>query len=104
MSGFEWALAGVAGLCALAFGVSRWDRRRWRQRQRAAQARLPVVITDPFKAAVLAHACGPCTNVQGSRRCVCAGSCGHPRCKARPVSTDLASALQRITREDGGRG
>lgn len=59
----------------------------------------PPVITDPWRAAVLARACGPCTNIPGTRTCICAGSCGHRRCKARPVSTDLATALQRITRE-----
>lgn len=84
----------VAVLCAL-------DKRDHRKRERRAA---PAPVTDPFKVLVLTHACGPCTGVQGSRRCVCAGNCGHPKCKGRPVPVDMATALRRITEEGGGRG
>jgi hypothetical protein len=69
---------------------------RHRPRARLTAAKAPP--PDPWRENMLARACGPCNDVDGTRKCICAGHCGHQRCRAGAVPWDLAGALQRITR------
>lgn len=77
-----------------------WDER---QAARNAPPRADAVYPDPPAPAPRALACGVCTAVPAAYLCRCAGNCGSPRCQAGAVIYDMASALERITRE-GRRG
>ncbi len=98
-------IGGLVVMCTgavlILFALARMDDERHRQHPTPPPA---PVITDPFKAAVLEHACGPCNNVAAARTCICAGYCGHRHCRGRAGATALSGALQRLTREGGGRG
>ena len=94
------AAAAIVGAGRIALAVR--DRRRTRRRPVPRPGRVtpqPGEIKGPLRPALLARACGPCTGVRGAVTCICAGNCGHKRCRGAAVVYDLAGALQRITRD-----
>lgn len=72
-----------------------------RRRSKPAPVTGPKIgdVPDVSRADLLALACGPCNSVPGTRTCICAGHCGRQGCRGAAVVIDMASALQRITRE-----